>query len=229
MHIYRQRFQFRQGKAKSHAAAEAATTAEAHAGAYAEAYNGCGACDPDIATEATASASEVLASTFVEMTADVYVQSAIEVCVRDNHSSSAKVWFNCFGKAFTRINAKAVADSLVTGACQYAQAEVFVRSVTHFRYTNIQGCSQGDAGTENGSLVDSPLRRYAAPTYPCVHRPSLWLCCILCFTLDSFVAPVASMLARLHFLLEELHRLQPEYCLEMCFCVADHHPELSGN
>ena len=136
--------------AESQAAAWASATAEAHAAAYAEAYNGCGACDPQTAVEATAS-SEVLASTFIELMADVYARAEILVCVKGDQSASATAWSNCFAKAFTHINAKAIADSLVAGACQYAHAEVFVRAVTDAKYTNVAGCEQGDSGSGNGS------------------------------------------------------------------------------
>ena len=137
-------------KAKAQAAAWAAATAEAHAAAYAEAYNGCGQCHPDTAIEATA-AAEAIASTFIELMADVYSRAEIEVCVQGDQSSSASAWSNCFATAFTRINAKAVADSLVAGACQYAQAEVFVRAATDAQYTVVEGCAQGDSGSGNGS------------------------------------------------------------------------------
>ena len=137
-------------KAKAQAAAWAAATAEAHAGAYAEAYNGCGACDPDTAVQATASA-EVIESTFIELMADVYSRSEIEVCVQGDDSASASAWSSCYATAFTRINAKAVADSLVAGACQYAQAEVFVRAATDADYIVVEGCAQTDSGTGNGS------------------------------------------------------------------------------
>ena len=88
-------------KAKAQAAAWASATAEAHAAAYAEAYNGCGICDPT-AVEATASA-EVLASTFIELMADVYAQAEIQVCVAGDQTSSASAWSNCFATAYARI------------------------------------------------------------------------------------------------------------------------------
>ena len=59
--------------AAGQAAAWAASTAEAHAVAYAEAFNGCGICDQQ-GTEASASA-EVIASTFIELIADVYARA----------------------------------------------------------------------------------------------------------------------------------------------------------
>ena len=88
-------------KAKAQAAAWASATAEAHALAYAEAFNGCGVCE-DAGTEVSASA-EVLASTFIELMADVYARAEIEVCVQGDQSSSATAWSNCFAQAYTRI------------------------------------------------------------------------------------------------------------------------------
>ena len=137
-------------KAESQAAAWAASTAEAHAVAYAEAYNACGACDPDTAFE-TSAAAEAIASSFIELMADVYARAEIQVCSEGDGTASATAWSNCWATAFTRINAKAVADSLVAGGCQYAHAEVFVRAVTDATYTNIAGCEQGDSGSGNGS------------------------------------------------------------------------------
>ena len=89
-------------KAKAQAAAWAAATAEAHAAAYAEAYNGCGQCHPDTAIEATA-AAEAIASTFIELMADVYARAEIEVCVNGDQSASATAWSNCFARAYARI------------------------------------------------------------------------------------------------------------------------------
>jgi hypothetical protein len=148
-------------KAKSQAAAWAAATAEAHAGAYAEAFNGCGIC-PDNAVETSASA-EVYASKFIELMADVYAQAEIQVCVAGTQSSSATAWSNCFAHAFTRINAKAMADSLISGSCDLSHAQVFVRAVTDAKYTDVQGCAQGDSsfgnafGSTGGSTAEATV------------------------------------------------------------------------
>ena len=88
-------------KAQAQAAAWASATAEAHAHAYAEAFNGCGLCDT-AGTQVEAS-SEVIASTFVELMADVYAQAEIQVCVAGDQTSSASAWSNCFATAYARI------------------------------------------------------------------------------------------------------------------------------
>ena len=68
---------------------------------FAEAFKGCGVCDGR-GTEALASA-EVLASSFVELIADVYARAEIEVCVQGDQSASASAWSNCFARAYARI------------------------------------------------------------------------------------------------------------------------------
>ena len=88
-------------KAASQAAAWASATAEAHAYAYAEAFNGCGLCDQR-GTEASA-AAEVVASSFVELMADVYARAEVEVCVQGNQSASATAWSNCYARAYARL------------------------------------------------------------------------------------------------------------------------------
>ena len=88
-------------KAKAQAAAWASATAEAHAHAYTEAFNGCGLCE-DAGTQTEAS-SEAIASTFIELMADVYDQAEIQVCVAGDQTSSASAWSNCFATAYTKI------------------------------------------------------------------------------------------------------------------------------
>ena len=88
-------------KAKAQAAAWASATDEAHAHAYAEAYNGCGVCED--AGTLTEAAAEVIASTFIELMADVYARAEVEVCVAGDQVSSATAWSNCFAKAYTLI------------------------------------------------------------------------------------------------------------------------------
>ena len=88
-------------KAKSQAAAWASATAEAHARATAEAFNGCGLCgDKGTQTEA---AAEVVASSFVELMADVYAQAEIQVCVAGDQTASASAWSNCYAAAYAKI------------------------------------------------------------------------------------------------------------------------------
>lgn len=159
-------------KAESQAAAWASAAAEAHAHAYAEAFNGCGACDPNTALQ-TEAAAESLASTFIELIVDVYARAEVNVCVQGDQSSSAEAWSNCFAKAFTRLNAKAVADSLVAGACQYAQVEVFVRTVTSATYTDVSGCEQGDRGSGNGSGDTSGSAAESVRVYWLLLQPDL--------------------------------------------------------
>ena len=116
--------------------------------------------------------------------ADVYAQAEIQVCVAGDQTSSASAWSNCFATAFTRINAKAVADSLVAGACQYAQVEVFVRAVTDSTYTDIEGCSQGDSGSGNGSGDTSGSTGEAVRAARSPFRCFLWYrlnMCMCCF------------------------------------------------
>ena len=88
-------------KDKAQAAAWASATAEAHAHAYAEAFNSCGLCDT-AGTEVSASA-EVIASTFIDLMADVYAQAEIQVCVAGDQTSSASAWSNCYATAYARI------------------------------------------------------------------------------------------------------------------------------
>ena len=136
-------------KAKAQAAAWASATAEAHAHAYAEAFNGCGLCDT-AGTQVEAS-SEVIASTFVELMADVYAQAEIQVCVAGDQTSSARAWSNCFAMAYARLNAKAIAGSWISGNCVNAKASVAVQALTDADYGVIEGCAQGDVGSGNGS------------------------------------------------------------------------------
>ena len=88
-------------KAKAQAAAWASATAEAHAHAYAEAYNGCGVCKD--AGTLTKAAAEAIASTFIELMADVYARAEVEICVVGDQVSSATAWSNSFARSYTLI------------------------------------------------------------------------------------------------------------------------------
>ena len=143
--------------ARAKAAAWAFATAEAFAGAWAEAYNGCGTCDKGVVTEATAS-SEALASTFVELTADAFARSEVEVCVQGDQSASAQAMSKCFAKAWTKVSTQAVAHALISGRCDLSKAQVFVDAVTSAEYTTVESCSEstatdgnGEASTDGGS------------------------------------------------------------------------------
>ena len=48
-------------------------------------------------------------------------------------------------------NAKAVAGSWISGKSVNAKAKVAVDAMTSATYTNVEGCSQGDSSSGNGS------------------------------------------------------------------------------
>lgn len=136
--------------AQAQASAWASATAEAHARAYAEAFNKCGGCDKTAVTKATAS-NEALASSFVELVADVYARAEVEVCVKGTESASAEAMSNCFADGFAKVSTQAIAMALVSGKCKINNADVFVDAVTSATYTTLESCAESTSTTGEGS------------------------------------------------------------------------------
>jgi hypothetical protein len=139
-------------QAQAQANAWARATAEAYARAYGEAVNKCGTCDPTV-VEASSSA-EVIASSFVDLVADVYARAEVQVCVNGNDNASAEAYSNCFAKAYALVSTKAVAEALVSGKCTTAKTDVFVQAVTTADYSDIESCAEITSKTP-GAVADT--------------------------------------------------------------------------
>jgi hypothetical protein len=160
-------------QAQSQASAWASATAEAYAKAYAEAINKCPAC-PKSSQQATSSA-EVVASSFLELIADVYARTEVQVCVAGNDNASAEAFSKCFASAYAKLGASAVAKAFVKEGCSSANTNTFVDAATAINYGTIESCAQttsvtpeapgisGAAADTAGNNADavrpSPLRK----------------------------------------------------------------------
>lgn len=131
------------------AAAWAEAKAEAHAYAVASAYDTCQKRYPDCKIN-TAALSVAQASTFIEMTVDVFSRSEVYACSEGDSSAWATAYSKCAAVAYAKIWTEAYAKSFLQTGCAKSEAAAVVGAETGAEWYTIEGCQRdghsGDTG-----------------------------------------------------------------------------------
>ena len=146
------------------AEAWAEATAEAHSLAVAKAFDKCH-CDVE-----ASSLSIAQASTFIEMSADVFSRAEVFACSEGDSSSWAVAYSQCTAVSYAKVWTKAYAEAYLSTGCATSAAKTKVIAATGADFITIEGCERFDKaeGHAYGSTEGSHAEAFAEEFFPSV-------------------------------------------------------------